>query len=937
VTTIHTGFWRPLGQGASGSGGTVGGCHLRHIASFRFSIACLVACLVLAVCDAAFLTSQITTEQARLDQALTTGAGEKAALVEAELGRAQSQALLTARIPPFSELYADEGSHAAEIAAVAGPAREINEALSYLWELNQGRLVESGYVDASGRENARIVRGAVTSAGDLLADVRTWPSFPVAAATAADHAFITAPFVSPSVGVRVVAVVTPVVVDDKVRAYVELELAMSVIEDQLSGDLEPSEGVLIVDASGRQVAGVGAPLMLAGWDPTANLTTLGPSRIATRVITHDNVVGGPWYVVAGGPSPALLAVVLTPAQLTLMLLALTALVLAAASARRARARAADIRAAEQQARDERRERELAQAQRNEERFRSLVQNSADIILILDGSDRVSYQSPSAEHAWGYDTARLLGRRLSEFADADDESAIESLLVAAHEAVGVNIPAEVRLRFADGVLHTCEAVVRNLLDDPSINGIVATLRDITERKQLEAELTRLAFRDPLTGLANRALFGDRLEQALQRAERHDRSIGLLFLDLDNFKLVNDGLGHHAGDRVLAAVADRLRLAVREEDSAARIGGDEFTVLVEEISKPGDALEIANRITEALRPPILIDDRELVVSASIGIALSRSGDRPDGLIRSADLAMYRAKISGKAQAQLFDATMETTTRRRLHIESDLRRALDRGEFAVHYQPIVDLASGRWIGLEALLRWQHPGEGIILPGEFIPLAEELGLIVPMGQWAIEQATLEVRDWRDANGLPLSLSVNLSPRQFRHPGLIADIERALATAGMDASRLILEITESALMDDTELAADQVRALADLGISIAIDDYGTGYSSLGYLRRFPVDVLKIDRSFVSGLPDDEQDIAIVRNVLALAADLGLGVTAEGIETEAQRIRLLDLGCQLGQGYLFAKPMPAAAIVAELERLQPAGDRLSPARLRRPRATRPAA
>lgn len=306
--------------------------------------------------------------------------------------------------------------------------------------------------------------------------------------------------------------------------------------------------------------------------------------------------------------------------------------------------------------------------------------------------------------------------------------------------------------------------------------------------------------------------------------------------------------------------------------------------------------------------------MVVSASIGIAISTPSDRPESLLRAADLAMYGAKTSGKAHAELFDGAMESVTRHRLQIETDLRRALDRGEFTVHYQPIVNLSTGLWTGLEALLRWQHPDDGLILPGEFIPVAEELGLIVPLGQWALERAIQDVKDWKDANGSPLDLSVNLSPRQFRHAELIVDVKRALAVSGFEASRLTLEITESTLMDNTELAASQVRALADLGISIAIDDFGTGYSSLGYLRRFPVDVLKIDRSFVSDLPEDQHAVALVRNVLALANDFGLGVTAEGIETEAQRTRLMELGCTLGQGYLFARPASAATILAELTR-----------------------
>ncbi|MBA2720107.1 MAG: EAL domain-containing protein [Chloroflexi bacterium] len=553
-------------------------------------------------------------------------------------------------------------------------------------------------------------------------------------------------------------------------------------------------------------------------------------------------------------------------------------------------------------------REIDQARSNEHRFRSLVQNAADIILILDEAGRVRYQSPSAEGLWGYADADIDGRTLIAIVDPEQGQAAEELLGGARAAPGTDVRSELGILFADGAFRRCETIVRNLLGEPGVDGIVATLRDVTDQRRLEAELTRMAFRDSLTGLANRALFEDRLELALQRAERHERRAGLLFIDLDNFKHINDALGHDEGDRALIAVARRIEGALRGSDSAARLGGDEFTVLVDDVADEADAEAAASRVTKELRLPLLVGERELVLTASVGIALSLPGDTPERFLRRADLAMYRAKKLGKAQAQLFDPSMEAKARQRMRMEGDLRQALELGEFVAHYQPIVRLADASWVGFEALLRWRHPEDGLVLPGQFIPLAEELQLIVPMGQFVLERAIADLTSWHDLAGStsPLRLSVNLSGRQFEHPGLVDDIERAVLIAGLDPRRLTLEITESTLMDGSEAARGKLQGLAALGIRIAVDDFGTGYSSLSRLRSFPVHALKIDRSFITDLAGDDQAAAIVKNILALGQDLGMQVTAEGVETEAQRAALIDLGCELAQGYLFARPVSAA-------------------------------
>lgn len=441
------------------------------------------------------------------------------------------------------------------------------------------------------------------------------------------------------------------------------------------------------------------------------------------------------------------------------------------------------------------------------------------------------------------------------------------------------------------------------------------REISERKRAETELERIAFYDTLSGLSNRALFLDRLDQALRRAARHARSIAVMFLDLDNFKVVNDSLGHEAGDCLLVTVAERLQECLRAGDTAARFGGDEFTVLLEDVVGEQDAAAAAERILAALCAPVSLRGHELVPSASIGIALSNPGhDTPESLLRNADLAMYRAKTSGKGRYELFDPSMGASAMDRLQLEADLRHAIERDELRVVYQPILELETGRIREVEALLRWLHPERGVIPPLRFIPIAETTGLIIPIGQWVLEQACHQARAWQLAYPTepPLIISVNLSVRQFRHPKLAEDIARALREAELDPACLKLEITESVVMEEGEAAVATLWELKRLGVHLAVDDFGTGYSSLNYLLRFPVDTLKIDRAFISGLGSDDQSAAIVRSVIGLAKGLNLAVTGEGIETPEQLGQLRELGCDQGQGYYFARPLAAEAVAALL-------------------------
>lgn len=552
--------------------------------------------------------------------------------------------------------------------------------------------------------------------------------------------------------------------------------------------------------------------------------------------------------------------------------------------------------------------------RSEARFRSLVQNSSDVIIIIDAEGRIRYQTPSIETILGYPADSLAGTVLSElFHPGDLHRATEFISQIARQE-GTGAPGEWRWRHHSGEWRHMETVGSNLLDNPNIRGLVFNVRDITERKTLEQQLTHLAFHDPLTGLSNRALFCKHLEHALASVDRTGEQVFVLLIDLDDFKIINDTLGHDAGDVLLVTIATRLKSCIRAVDSAARLGGDEFAVVLERTGSPEIAAAMAERISDALRMPFAFLGREVFVRASIGIASSRlARNNPDDLLRNADLAMYVAKARGKGRYVEFQPDMLNLVMKRQELKVDLEQAIEHDELILHYQPAFSLETGDVAGVEALVRWHHPERGMIPPTEFIPLAEETGLIVPIGQRVLEEACRQAKAWQVhmAEGHHFTVSVNLSARQLQEPGLARHVSETLEASGLPPNTIVLELTESAMMVDIETTFTRLHELKALGVKLAIDDFGTGYSSLSYLLRLPFDILKIDLSFVLGVLARGNAETLVRTIISLAQSLRLNTVAEGIELTEQLELVQGLGFELGQGYLFSKPVDAD----EIERL----------------------
>jgi diguanylate cyclase (GGDEF)-like protein/PAS domain S-box-containing protein len=564
----------------------------------------------------------------------------------------------------------------------------------------------------------------------------------------------------------------------------------------------------------------------------------------------------------------------------------------------------------------------AALRQSEERFRLMIEGSEQVFFYIhDSEHRFEYLSPSVADVLGYSPDELVGKPYDVLLTGDPSDAVvhtctESALRSGHRSGSYTSIS----RHKDGRDITVEHVEGPIVHRGEIVGVQGFARDITGRMQVERQLMHDALHDTLTGLPNRALLKDRLELVIERCRRKPEAcFAVLFLDLDRFKVINDSLGHLTGDKLLIALAERLSDCLRPADTIARLGGDEFTVLLEEIGDAADACRVADRVHEALRVPFHVDGHEVFTSTSIGIAIGSNGyTSADALLRDADIAMYRAKEHGPGGYKLFDASMHAQAVELLRLETDLRRALEREELVLHYQPIVDLASGNPVAFEALLRWQHPDRGLLAPADFIRAAEETGLIVPIGWWALQECCTLAARWRSRFGAAAGrINVNMSAGQFVQPDLLDRIDRMLAAARLDGSALAFEITESVIMENAAHAHEMLFELKRRGVQLCIDDFGVGYSSLAYLQTFPVETLKIDRSFILRIGPDGENSEIVRTILTLAEDLGMQAVAEGVETESQRSHLRRLGCIYAQGYHFSYPLTAAEIDRWMDTGQP--------------------
>ena len=542
--------------------------------------------------------------------------------------------------------------------------------------------------------------------------------------------------------------------------------------------------------------------------------------------------------------------------------------------------------------------------RSAARFQAIIQNANDVIVLVDPAGVISYVTPSVAHLVGRTAESLVGSGIDALIDRDDVPLALELVRAAATRPGTGRTIEFRVRTLSGIACHVEANVTNLLDDPVVTGLVFTMRDVTERRDFEEQLRHQAFHDPLTGLPNRVLLAERTEQALRR---RGTTPSLLYLDLDDFKVVNDSLGHPVGDRVLIEVARRLERSIRAEDTAARLGGDEFAVLMDATGSIDEVVIVADRILADLRRPIDVDGSTVTIGASIGIVcpMARSAQAAD-VLRDADIAMYEAKRGARGSYRVFEKAMFVATVDRVTLEADLRTALAAGQLDIVYQPLFDIPDNRLVSVEALLRWNHPTRGLVMPDQFIPLAERTGEISAMGRWVIEQACLTVGEWNASRDQGIRANVNVSARQLE-PRLVEDVIEILQRTGFPPGLLVLEVTESVFSADRPAALEVLSRLRSIGVRISIDDFGTGYSSLSVLRDLPVDELKIDRSFVRTLTSGG-DPGLVETIIRLSHDFDLSTVAEGIEIAEQLDVLRRLGCDVGQGFLLGRPGPAHAI-----------------------------
>ena len=546
---------------------------------------------------------------------------------------------------------------------------------------------------------------------------------------------------------------------------------------------------------------------------------------------------------------------------------------------------------------------------SEARFRVLTESSLDLISVIDADGRLRYQSAALRTLLGYDPMETLGKDVFEMVHRDDAEHFRAAMRRIIETRHSTSPVELRFKHRDGAWRTFESLGTNCLDNPHIRGVVFNSRDVTDRKVIQQRIQHLAYHDNLTGLPNRSLLQDRLAHAIARAERSHRKVAVLFIDLDNFKNINDTLGHDVGDELLRQVSRRLSDCVRVEDTIARQGGDEFIVLLDSLEDGRGASLVAQKVLNGLRLPFALGATEQHVSASVGISLyPEDGRDAQTLMKNADTAMFHGKSLGKNTYQFFTSQMNIAVKRRMTLESALRRAVLQKDFVLHYQPQINLETGEVIAVEALVRWKTEDSGTVMPGDFIPLAEETGLINEIGEWVLREGCRQAKEWQDQGLPPRRMAVNLSARQFADRGFFDMVTRVLADTRLDPACLELEITESQVMRQTEGVMTLLNRLSKMGVQLAIDDFGTGYSSLSYLKRLPIQKLKIDQSFIRDITVDPNDTAIVVAIINMARSLDLETIAEGVETAGQLALLRSKGCRIGQGFYFSAPMRAEAL-----------------------------
>jgi diguanylate cyclase (GGDEF)-like protein/PAS domain S-box-containing protein len=544
-------------------------------------------------------------------------------------------------------------------------------------------------------------------------------------------------------------------------------------------------------------------------------------------------------------------------------------------------------------------------QRGRDRLAAMVEHSSDVVMLADAVGRVSYTSPGMRAMLGHDPESWSGRHLTELVvETERDAAQHHIQRVLDHGPGGTVEFEATLAHVDGQQRRATIVIANLMGGSAVDGIVATIRDVTEQRNLERQLSHRAFHDELTGLANRALFLDRMDHALRIARSESDPVVVLFVDLDDFKAINDGLGHAVGDQVLKSVADKIRRSAGSGDTAARLGGDEFALLLEDRGGIDRAIDVAERLLEALHEPIVVGGDDVVVLASVGVAVAAPGTSTTSLLRDADIAMYEAKRAGKGQIRIFDPAMRMMAMKHLEYRGDLAHAIDRGQIRLVFMPYVDLASGQVVGAEALVRWQHPEHGDVPAADFLPVAERSGFIVPMGYWVIEQAVEQASRWRAG----LLLGINVSPVQLRQPDFDDRVVSIVDGHHVDPSTVVFELAESTLVEEGDRAAGTIARLREVGFRFAVDDFGSGQCSLASLQRQPIDLIKIDRSAVQEFGDDPHAPSLARTILQTTTSLGLLAVAEGIETAGQLRELRRLGCQLGQGYLLSHPIESSEI-----------------------------